>query len=1271
MRIFKHFLIFIFILINTVKGFTQNYPIQSFVQINQPFSAYLPDYADPFNNQLKVLLTLTDYTVASYQVKIKITFTGNDYVISTKDNLNLPPITLTPGVPFEISGSNLAPYLTTQNLNFSGIDVNNYVQNKYLRDGPCQICVEVLDYNNINTVQLGNPSCAQAWFAKQHPPLLSSPFCGDTLTAIVPQVVLFNWSPITNNSPTTITTEYVFELYENTSGAEIDPNYLVTSTLPVAIITTPNPFINFGITDYQLQIGKQYVWRVQARTTDGRDLYENNGYSSICTFVYGSFLQSLTDGVVLELQTSGTGTRQGYATWNANSIFDKYVLEVRKTGDPTYEWFQYTTEFGIPMSNMKINNLEPETEYESRIKGVIGDNEFESDYSEISVFTTQPSPNYECGNENIPADPPNIVPLENAIAGMFFNVGQFEMQVTNIEALPEAGHFKGTGKITVAFLFRDLNVAFNDILVDENLKVRTGKVEAITKGIDAWEHDYLIDMAVPHYTPPVDTTQITMQDSTGVLVTFNGIDSTFTFPGGGVPVVLNAEGGIQYIIWPDGSIETGTWGNVSSEEFDATADYYVYFEETNDQKFGFDKFNTNYTKWAANYENILLSDNSPYYVSYKSLGWNEGDYVKAILVSDSAALNLEFTIDGIDIDTNDVNKINATTYIINLTPYNTNNNSKTLYAFDSYNHKIGKLKIIPYAEKTVDLIIVPVNNATINLPNLQDSLNAIYACANTHFNVSIASAFTDQSWDLNQDGKMEITDPELFDLYSDEMKALRSSYFADTSYNKHALYLFVIDEFDSPGTEGYMVHNKALGFITPTASEHTVAHEIGHGAFNLSHTFPEVTKGSTNNLMDYANGNHLTKVQWEKIFSNTLSFSFLDDAEDGEYKTDSCARVPILLDSVVFNFANEICQKDINCYFDNNFHNLIISSNKDSCFVIQGDSVLVTIIIIDTIVGSVVTENRVYRLNKNKTGGAVWLWRLSANSNYNNSQRIYVYDKSCDNRGVDSSYCGITPIIPPPPPIVKDFAVYVAYPYAYARPGKCDTTIAAKKARKWFENGGRSQVGHTGICLVKIDTNNLKAKIDYYDFGRFAGPPSRTDCEGIRRHYELDSVDIYLDNSDNTYKIKNINDINNSINSISYFSNHQSTYSSKEIAVIPIDNYAEAKAKAEDDFYSVREFGFGDSKSFCTDYVHDIILAGGINAINLDGINVIDISSIMKNLTYIGKLLLIMRKHRLKGGTKFNPNIMSYYYSDFDKLSKTPLPISIVIQLRKDYEKFN
>ena len=46
--------------------------------------------------------------------------TGNGYSITTNEFLNLPAINLTPGVPVEISGSALAPYLATENLTFYG-----------------------------------------------------------------------------------------------------------------------------------------------------------------------------------------------------------------------------------------------------------------------------------------------------------------------------------------------------------------------------------------------------------------------------------------------------------------------------------------------------------------------------------------------------------------------------------------------------------------------------------------------------------------------------------------------------------------------------------------------------------------------------------------------------------------------------------------------------------------------------------------------------------------------------------------------------------------------------------------------------------------------------------------------------------------------------------------------------------------------------------------------------------------------------------------------
>jgi len=93
------------ILIFTFNVKSQTYPVQTFVQISPPFTSYLPDYSDPFNNQMKILLTLTDFSIPSYQIKLRFTFQGNGYTITTSSLLNLPVSTLTPGVPLEISGA--------------------------------------------------------------------------------------------------------------------------------------------------------------------------------------------------------------------------------------------------------------------------------------------------------------------------------------------------------------------------------------------------------------------------------------------------------------------------------------------------------------------------------------------------------------------------------------------------------------------------------------------------------------------------------------------------------------------------------------------------------------------------------------------------------------------------------------------------------------------------------------------------------------------------------------------------------------------------------------------------------------------------------------------------------------------------------------------------------------------------------------------------------------------------------------------------------------
>ncbi len=78
-----------------------------------------------------------------------------------------------------------------------------------------------------------------------------------------------------------------------------------------------------------------------------------------------------------------------------------------------------------------------------------------------------------------------------------------------------------------------------------------------------------------------------------------------------------------------------------------------------------------------------------------------------------------------------------------------------------------------------------------------------------------------------------------------------------------------------------MVRGRAVGFIKTGATVTDVAHELGHGAFGLEHTFPAIQQSSSNNLMDYTNQTHLVKSQWEQIQRTGIILSWFDEEEDG------------------------------------------------------------------------------------------------------------------------------------------------------------------------------------------------------------------------------------------------------------------------------------------------------------------------------------------------------------------------------------------------------
>jgi len=78
----------------------------------------------------------------------------------------------------------------------------------------------------------------------------------------------------------------------------------------------------------------------------------------------------------------------------------------------------------------------------------------------------------------------------------------------------------------------------------------------------------------------------------------------------------------------------------------------------------------------------------------------------------------------------------------------------------------------------------------------------------------------------------------------------------------------------------------SYGFLTPTATTRDAAHELGHGVFNLRHTFStnnmvNLPEGTTQNLMDYSAGTELFKYQWDFIHNPEGGWFVWEDSEEG------------------------------------------------------------------------------------------------------------------------------------------------------------------------------------------------------------------------------------------------------------------------------------------------------------------------------------------------------------------------------------------------------
>ncbi|MDP1747306.1 MAG: fibronectin type III domain-containing protein [Bacteroidota bacterium] len=531
--------------------FAQNYPIQITTQLAPPFSGFIPDYSTPGNQNLKLLVVFTDFTKPSYNIKLKLQITGQGITIQSKSYYYSGPITLQPGTPIEISGSDLSGLLNSANLDFSGINAQQY-QTNALPEGYYNLCFTAYDFNNLTPIQVSNQSCAFGWMVLSDPPFLNLPFCESTISVNSPQNMMFQWTAMNMNSPNSANnTLYDFELYEVRPGSQ-SPGNIIQTLPPIYQTTTPFTFLNYGITEPQLYYGMQYVWRVRARDQSGRDLFKNQGYSQLCTFTYGNVLSQIdTNSLKLTLQGTALTYRLAKYTWDSLSIFLSYKLEYRKQGSSN--WFPVNT----TTCKSIVNNLEPENTYEARVKGVFS--EGDGPWSNIVTITTPAKPVIVCGQGGIPPLASNFIPLKTGNLAQVWNIGQFDMLVTQLDN-PNSpnGKYSGYGKIAIPFLANmNLNGKFSNITVNEAMEVVEGKVEITTTGIDAWVdgEDELNNESITEINGTIDTVIIN-SNGTIEITTTNGETITITNEASGTNhnQIINDSAGNSYILTPNGDI---------------------------------------------------------------------------------------------------------------------------------------------------------------------------------------------------------------------------------------------------------------------------------------------------------------------------------------------------------------------------------------------------------------------------------------------------------------------------------------------------------------------------------------------------------------------------------------------------------------------------------------------------------------------------------------------------------------------------------------------
>ncbi len=910
----------LFILVILLASFfritAQRFPVVVVPQVNTPAPVNFYDYANgtTLNSPLSVQLLFNDITVSDRQIRLKVFFEGQGINFESRDVVvGASPLFISGGgPPLVLSNVELAPYFEFQNI--QGINPNVYRES--IPEGNYQFCFEVFEFNT--GAKLSSKTCVPVFIFNNQPPLLNLPYNGINIKPDAVDNILFQWTPRHINVGNVSYKFSIVEIWDD----RVDPQTSFLSVPPIFETTTSATSFLYGPSQPLLLPSKRYAWRVQAQALVGAEevgLFKNEGKSEIFWFSRSEPCKTL-----LEVTAEPKGISKINVFWEEDaSVFTEYTIAYREAKRENSKWFTKTTNSAWAT----IWDLKPGTTYEYKVRAKC---KYQTgEYSEIQEVTTNQkesdTDHYQCGITPDVISITNRDPHAGLSVGDRVVAGEFLVTITEIENQAN-GRITGKGFVPIPYLNKvRFGVTFSNILINTENQLAEGVITTFYDEKFGEGTSFDVDL-------DTDVTEIITGD-TGVFkeesiafeiknveinedgaIEITGVDGETAIIKGDQNVVITDSEGTPWRVNKEDEVskETAAEGgavtanNTSGVTKEGEVEALSNTIEVNFVSSGFYAFDQLPDGASAAMENeystVVNDKNEKETLAFKAIAKLKGeDIVKAkVDFKDSGITKKDLifkTSSGIAIPQLEWND-NETEVSLKLKNKSSYLNEQLLATVKKKGKEVfeivGALNLTHLGNENVQnikLSIVPINNANVNT-SVKTKLNEIYNKVGVSFEVTITEAFQipETIWNVENEtaSQLDIGDSSILKLYTPEENAIKDYFKSQFNYQKDHYYVFVTDlPTSAPDTNGFMPLKGQFGFVfTKNDRARTIAHELGHGIFGLTHPFTSYNtpQGSTTLLMDYGKGELLNHMDWKQIHAPGFKlYNFQNDAA-GESK---------------------------------------------------------------------------------------------------------------------------------------------------------------------------------------------------------------------------------------------------------------------------------------------------------------------------------------------------------------------------------------------------